>query len=84
LQVVAVAGGPPPIAPAGKTRLLRRTENGFQEQHINLTKLLRGKAHDVSVRNEDILFIPSSAIKTALNASALVGVAASTAIYRIP
>jgi polysaccharide export outer membrane protein len=84
LQVVAVAGGPTHIASAGKTRLLRRTENGFQEQHINLTKLLRGKAHDVSVRNEDILFIPSSAIKTALNASALVGVAASTAIYRIP
>ncbi len=84
LQVVAVAGGPTHIAAAGKTRLLRRTENGFQEQQINLTKLLRGKAHDVSVRNEDILFVPSSAIKTALNASALVGVAASTAIYRIP
>jgi polysaccharide export outer membrane protein len=84
LQVVAVAGGPTHVAAAGKTRLLRRTENGFQEQQINLTKLLRGKAHDVSVRNEDILFIPSSAIKTALNASALVGVAASTAIYRIP
>jgi polysaccharide export outer membrane protein len=84
LQVVAVAGGPTHIASAGKTRLLHRTENGFQEQQIDLTKLLRGKAHDVSVRNEDILFIPSSAIKTALNASALVGVAASTAIYRIP
>jgi len=84
LQVVAVAGGPTHLASAGKTRLLRRTENGFQEQRIDLKKLLRGKAHDVSVRNEDILFIPSSAIKTALNASALVGVAASTAIYRIP
>jgi len=84
LQVVAVAGGPTHIASPGKTRLLRRTENGFQEQQINLTKLLRGKVHDVSVRNDDILFIPSSAIKTALNASALVGVAASTAIYRIP
>jgi polysaccharide export outer membrane protein len=84
LQVVAVAGGPNHVAAAGKTRLLRRTENGFQEQPINLKKLLRGKAHDVSVRNEDILFIPSSAIKTALNASALVGIAASAAIYRVP
>jgi polysaccharide export outer membrane protein len=84
LQVVAVAGGPTHIASTGKTRLLRRTENGFQEQRIDLKKLLRGKAHDVSVGNEDILFIPSSAIKTALNASALVGIAASTAIYRIP
>ena len=84
LQVVAVAGGPTHLASAGKTRLLRRTENGFQEQQIDLKKLLRGKAHDVAVRDEDILFIPSSAVKTALNASALVGVAASTAIYRVP
>ena len=68
----------------GKTRLLRRTGNGFQEQRIDLKKLLRGKAHDVSVQNDDILFIPSSAIKTALSASALVAVAASTAIYRVP
>jgi polysaccharide export outer membrane protein len=84
LQIVAVAGGPTHVAAAGKTRLLRRTESGFQEQRIDLKKLLRGKAHDVSVRNDDILFIPSSALKTALNASALVAVAASTAIYRVP
>src|SRR6202030_3865550 len=73
LQVVAVAGGPTHVASAGKARLLRRTENGFQEQPIDVTKLLRGKAHDVSLRDEDILFIPSSAIKEALNTSALVG-----------
>src|SRR3984893_14534440 len=84
LQIVAVAGGPTHTASAGKTRLLRRTENGFQEQQIDVTKLLRGKAHDVSVRDEDILFIPSSRIKTTLNASALLGTAATTAIYRVP
>jgi polysaccharide biosynthesis/export protein len=84
LQVVAVAGGPTHVASAGKTRLLRRTENGFQEQRINLKKLLRGKAHDISVRDEDILFVPSSGIKEALNAGALLGVAASAAIYRVP
>jgi polysaccharide export outer membrane protein len=84
LQVVAVAGGPTHVASAGKTRLLRRTENGFQEQQIDVTKLLRGKAHDVSVRDEDILFIPSSRIKTAMNASALLTTVGTTAIYRIP
>jgi polysaccharide biosynthesis/export protein len=84
LQVIAVAGGPTHVASAGKTRLLRRIGNGFQEQQIDVKKLLRGKAPDVSVRDEDILFIPSSAIKTTLNASALVGVAASTAIYHVP
>ena len=84
LQVVAVAAGPTRIASTGKTRLLRRTENGFQEQRMDLTKLLRGKAHDVPLRNEDILFIPSSTLKEALNANTLVGIAAGAAIYRIP
>jgi polysaccharide export outer membrane protein len=84
LQVVAVAGGPTHVASAGKTRLLRKTENGFQEQRIDLKKLLRGQVQDVSVRDEDILYIPSSAIKPALNASSLVAVTASAAIYRVP
>ena len=84
LQVVAVAGGPNHLASAGKTRLLRKTDNGFQEQHIDLKKLLRGKIHDVAVADEDILYIPSSAIKSVLSASALVTTAASVAIYRAP
>jgi polysaccharide biosynthesis/export protein len=84
LQVVAVAGGPTHVASAGKTRLLRRTETGLQEQRVDVKKLLRGKASDVAVRDEDILFIPSSAIKTAMNAGALLGTAATAAIYRVP
>ncbi len=84
LQVVAVAGGTTHVASAGKTRLLRKTDSGFQEERIDLKKLLRGQIRDVAVKDEDILFVPNSAIKTALNASALVAVAASTAIYRVP
>jgi polysaccharide export outer membrane protein len=84
LQIVAVAGGPTHVASPGKTRLLRRTANGFQEQIIDVKKLLRGKALDVTVRNEDILFIPSSALKTAMNTGALLGTAATAAIYRVP
>ena len=84
LQVVAVAGGTTHVASAGKTRLLRKTESGFREQQIDLKKLLRGQIHDVAVRDEDILFVPTSGLKSALNASALVAVAASTAIYRVP
>jgi polysaccharide biosynthesis/export protein len=84
LQVVAAAGGPTHVASAGKTRLLRHAENGFQEQGIDLKKLLRGKAQDVSVRDQDILFIPSSAIKEALNSGALLASASTAAIYRVP
>jgi polysaccharide biosynthesis/export protein len=84
LQIVAVAGGPTHVASAGKTRLLRHTENGFQEQQIDVKKLLRGKAQDVPVRDQDILFIPNSALKSAVNSASLVGTAASAAIYHVP
>jgi polysaccharide export outer membrane protein len=84
MQIVAVAGGPTHLASAGKTRLLRRTTNGFQEQRIDLKKLLRGQAQDVSVRDEDILFIPLSGLKSALNASTLVATASTAAIYHVP
>jgi polysaccharide export outer membrane protein len=84
LQVVAVAGGPTHLASAGKTRLLRRVQNGFQEEKIDVTKLLRGKARDVSVRDEDILFIPTSTMKSALNAGTLAATVGTAAIYRVP
>lgn len=84
LQVVAVAGGPTHIAAAGKTRLLHRTENGIEEQQIDLKKLLRGTAHDIPVRDEDIVFIPSSTVKSALNAGTLIATLGSAAVYHVP
>jgi len=84
LQVVAVAGGATHLASAGKTRLLHRTENGFQEERIDLKKLLRGKTRDIAVKDQDILFVPTSGVKSALNTSALVATATTVAIYRVP
>jgi polysaccharide export outer membrane protein len=84
LQVVAVAGGPTHLAAYGKTTLLHRTATGLQEQKIDLKKLLRGKIHDIPLLNNDILFVPTSGVKSAINASALVAAAGTTAIYRVP
>jgi polysaccharide export outer membrane protein len=84
MQIVAVAGGPTHLASAGKTRLLRRTADGFREQRIDLKGLLRGKASDIAVRDEDILFVPSSGVKSVLNASTLVATVGSAAIYHVP
>jgi polysaccharide biosynthesis/export protein len=84
LQLVAVAGGTTHLASAGKTRLLRKTNTGFQEQQIDLKKLLRGRIHDVPVQNEDILYVPINGVKEAVSASLLVGTAATAAVYRIP
>jgi polysaccharide export outer membrane protein len=84
LQVVAAAGGPTHVASAGKTRLLHRTETGFKEEPVNLKKLLRGQVRDIAVHDQDIVFIPTSGVKSALNASALVATAGTAAIYRVP
>lgn len=84
VQVVAAAGGPTHLASYGKTTLLHRTPTGFQEEKINLKKLLRGKTHDIAVKNEDILFIPTSGLKSAVNTSMLVGAAGTAALYRLP
>jgi polysaccharide export outer membrane protein len=84
LQVVAVAGGPTHLAAYGRTTVLHRTPAGFQEQKINLKKLLRGKIHDIPLQNDDILFVPTSGVKSAINASTLVAATATTALYRVP
>ena len=84
LQVVAAAGGPTHLASYGKTTLLHRTATGFQEQKIDLKKLLRGKVKDISVQNDDILFVPTSGFKSAVNASTLVAAAGTAAIYHVP
>ena len=84
LQVVAVAGGPTHLAAYGKTTVLRRTATGFQEQKIDLKKLLRGKINDIPLQKDDILFVPTSGVKSAINASTLVASTATTAIYRVP
>ena len=84
LQVVAAAGGPTHFAAPGSTRMLRRTPNGLQERSVPLKALLRGKAEDIPVSAEDILYIPSSRTKTIIGASTLVGTSAATAaVYRV-
>ena len=84
LQVVAAAGGPTHIAAYGKTTLLHRTPTGLQEQKVDLKKLLRGKVPDILVQADDILFVPTSGFKNAVNASTLVAAAGTAAIYHVP
>jgi polysaccharide export outer membrane protein len=82
LQLVAAAGGPTHAAAVGGTRMLRRTPNGLQELPVPLKALLRGKAADIPVSAEDIIFVPSSRIKDFVAASSVIaGATASAAIY---
>jgi polysaccharide export outer membrane protein len=84
LRVVAAAGGPTHAAAVGGTKMLRRTPTGLQELPVPLKDLLRAKVADMPVQADDIIYVPSSRVKTALNASALLTTLGTTALYRIP
>ncbi len=84
LRVVAAAGGPTHTAAVGGTKMIRRTPNGLQEVPVALKDLLRAKIADIPLQADDILYVPSSRVKNALNASALITTLGTTALYRVP
>jgi polysaccharide biosynthesis/export protein len=63
LQAIALAGGTTRTAKLGGTRIIHRTPGGLSETSVELKKILRAKAPDVTMQADDILFIPSSATK---------------------
>jgi polysaccharide biosynthesis/export protein len=62
LQALALAGGLGPQSSAKNARILRSEDGRTSraEIHIDVSKILQGKAKDVSLNAEDILFIPNS------------------------
>ena len=84
LQVVAAAGGPTHAAAVGGTRMIRRTAKGLQELPVPLKALLRGKTSDMPISADDILFVPSSRMKSIVAASTIVATSTATAaVYRV-
>jgi polysaccharide biosynthesis/export protein len=84
LQVVSAAGGPTRLAAISGTKMVRRTSTGLKEIPVPLKDLLRAKLDDIPVQAGDVLYIPSSHLKSAINAGALVTSAGTAAIYRVP
>lgn len=84
LQVLAAAGGPTHLAAVSGTKMVRRTPTGLKELSVPMKDLLRARAADIPMNPGDIVYVPSSKVKSALNAGALASSAGAAAIYRIP
>jgi polysaccharide export outer membrane protein len=84
LQIIAAAGGPTHLASEGKTKMLRRTANGLQDIPVPLQKLLKGEKPDMPVLADDILFVPSSAVKSIISLGSILTLSAQAAVYRVP
>lgn len=86
LQALSMAGGTTRTAASGRTRILRQNKGAAQRQEIalDLKRVLNGKATDVPLQPEDILFVPSNTTKTVgiKTVEALVGLGTGVIIWR--
>lgn len=64
LQALALAGGPNHTSSMNASRLLRKGPSGYTDVPIEVGKMLKGQKGDMELQAEDILYIPSNAIKS--------------------
>jgi len=86
LQAIAMAGGTTRTANLGGTRIIHRGAGGPTETAVELKKILRAKAPDITMQAEDILFVPTSAAKVFAGRAVDVAVqaAAAASIVALP
>jgi polysaccharide export outer membrane protein len=65
LQSIALAQGANRTAALQRAKVMRKKSADRQEVPVDLKRMLAGKIPDVQVEDGDILFVPSSAAKTA-------------------
>ena len=84
LQAVALAQGLNPTASTKNVRIIRRKNGKLEEIPVELKQIMAAKAPDIALENEDVLFVPNSASKSAARKSleSIVQVATGLAIYR--
>jgi polysaccharide biosynthesis/export protein len=85
LQAVALAGGTLSSAVPSHARLIRRSDSGYTETQINFSAIQKGKARDLQLNPDDVIYIPYSYLRNIASTSS--GIAASTAgaaVYAIP
>jgi polysaccharide export outer membrane protein len=85
LQAVALASGVNKTAALSHAKVIHKGPSGYREADIHLAQLLQGKAPDMELTAEDILFVPNSKLKSAVAGGFTSAVQAATtaAIYTI-
>ena len=83
LQAIALANGTSVAASTGTVYLLRRNPDGTEiDIALPYKKISRGKRGDVQLHATDVLFVPTSTMKSILtNSQSVLSSAASAAIY---
>ena len=85
LQAIAMAEGTNPTAKLNGAKLIRKSAHGPQEMPLALKDMLASKSPDIHLQAEDIIFVPSSAAKTAgkRTLEAIIQAATGVAVYGV-
>lgn len=85
MQAIAIAGSANKTSVRRHVRLIRTTVNGTVDIPVPLNKIEKGKAPDIALQANDILYVPFSWMKnTAMSSSSIVSSTAGAAVYAIP
>jgi polysaccharide export outer membrane protein len=69
LQAIALVGGTTRTSKMSGVKIIRKENGSMTEKFVPLKKILQAKVPDVPMQANDILFIPSSAVKAAATKS---------------
>ena len=83
LQLIARAGGTNHSAAPAHARLLRKTSSAYSESSLSISAMQKGKALDVQLQANDILYVPFSYLRNiGMQMTGVVGSLASATIYQ--
>jgi polysaccharide export outer membrane protein len=84
IQALALAAGTKPGTAMKSARIVRTTPQGRQNIAVDLNKLLASKSPDLFLQDQDILYVPNSALRSGVNRGidAAVQATVGAAIYR--
>jgi polysaccharide export outer membrane protein len=84
LQAIALAQGLNATASGKNVRIIRKNSGKLEEIPVELKQIMEAKSPDIGLQSEDVLFVPTSASKSAARKSldSIVEVATGLAIYR--
>lgn len=81
-QAIAAAAGTTPVASPSNTIIVRKNGTELIQLRPQLTKEQRGLVASMPLQDGDMVYVPTSKIKSALiNSSMVISSAASAAIY---
>lgn len=83
-QAVALAMGVSPVGSSKSVVVVRRHDGRIDEFHMRLDAMQRGKIETFALTDGDMIYIPTSKVKSALiNSSAVLSAAASSTIVSV-